>query len=175
MVLSSNPPVIVGDFALTAINGTTCAEDLIAPFDRCNYTLTFTPTGYGVRKGSITFSDNAYGRPTQKVFLSGQGPDFTIAASPNTLTLPQGGVGTSTVTFTPVAGFNQPITVSCAGAPAHTVCSPSPNSITLDGTDPATSTFTIKVGATTPPGTYTLRPTGTSVVTHESVITLIVQ
>jgi hypothetical protein len=104
----------------------------------------------------------------------GQAPDYTISAAPNALTLSPGGVGYSTVTFAPIAGFNQTIAVSC-GAPNGITCAASPNSVTLDGSDAATSTFTITVGAKTAPGTYTLRPTGTSVVKHESVITLTVQ
>jgi sugar lactone lactonase YvrE len=169
----SGTPVVTGDFALTAVNGTTCAQNLIAPLDRCTYTLTFTPTGYGVRTGNITISDNAYGHPTQVIALVGQAPDFTISAAPNVLTLSPGGVGYSTATFAPVAGFNQTIAVSC-GAPKGITCAASPTSVTLDGSDAATSTLTITVSASTAPGTYTLRPTGTSVVTHESVITLTV-
>jgi len=166
-------PVVSGDFALSAVSGTSCAQNLIAPLDRCTYTLTFTPTGYGVRTGNITISDNAYGHPTQVIALVGQAPDFTISAAPNALTLSPGGVGYSTVTLAPVGGFNQTITVSC-GAPKGITCVASPASVTLDGSDAATSTLTITVSASTAPGTYTLRPTGTSVVTHESVITLTV-
>jgi len=89
------------------------------------------------------------------------------------LTLSPGGVGYSMATFTPLDGFNQTIAVSC-GAPKGITCAASPSSVTLDGSDAATSTLTITVSASTAPGTYTLRPTGTSVVTHESVITLTV-
>ncbi len=173
-LILSGAPIVAGDFALTTTNGTSCAQNLIAPLDRCTYTLTFTPTGYGLRTGSITISDNAYGHPTQKIALSGQAPDFTITANPNALTLSAGDTGTSAVTFTPLVGFNQPIALTC-GAPAGITCTASPNSLTLDGSDAATSTFTVKVGSNTPPGTYTLRPTGTSVVKHETVITLTVQ
>ncbi len=166
-------PVVSGDFALSAVSGTSCAQNLIAPLDRCTYTLTFTPTGYGMRTGSITITDNAYGHPTQKIALVGQAPDFTISAAPNALTLSPGGTGYSTVTLAPVAGFNQTIAVSC-GAPKGITCAASPSSVTLDGGDAATSTLTITVSASTAPGTYTLRPTGASVVTHEAVITLTV-
>lgn len=171
----SGPPVVTGDFVLTGITGTTCAQNVISPSGECTYQLTFTPSGYGVRHGSIVITDNSYGHTTQTVNLSGRGPDFTISASPNTLSVAPGSQATSTLTLTPIAGFNQTVNLTCMGAPAGTTCTESPNTVTLDGSDAATSTLTVSVGSGTKPGTYTLRAIGTSVTTHQATITLTVQ
>jgi hypothetical protein len=46
-------------------------------------------------------------------------PDFTIAASPNTLLIGQGNQGTSTVTTTIAGGFNNAISLSATGVPTE--------------------------------------------------------
>ena len=164
---------ISGDFAL--VNNMPCADDLIAPGLKCTFQVTFTPTGYGIRTGKVEINDNAYNYPTQIMYLSGYGPDFTISASPNSLTIARGSQGTSTLTMTPSAGFNQPITLSCTGAPSGTTCSANPSTVTPDGTDPVMSTLTVKVGSSTSPGSYTLKVTGSSVTTHSTTVALTVQ
>jgi len=170
---------IQGPFQLQSVTSSsgvnTCVNNIITPGQSCTYNLTFTPTGYGLEKGSITISDNAYGLPTQSAALAGYGPDFSIAVSPNTLTVARGSSGNSTITLTPSAGFNQAVKLTCGGAPAGTTCGASPNSITLDGVDQANSTLTVKVGNSSVPGTYTLKVTGSGVTTHATTLSLTVQ
>jgi trimeric autotransporter adhesin len=168
-------PVVTGDYALNLQGGEGCAQGMIAPLGECTAKVTFKPTGYGARRGSITFSDNAYGHPTQKVFLSGSGPDFTMTQSTNALTMTRGTQQTFTVAFAPVAGFDQPIATTCGGVPKYSLCSVSLNTITLGGNSSTTVTYTLQIGAETALGTYTLRPTGTSVLKHETAIQLIVE
>ncbi len=162
-----------GDFAL--VNNNPCTDNLIAPGLKCTFMVTFTPTGYGTRTGKVNINDNAYNYPTQIMYLTGYGPDFTLTASPNSLTIARGSQGTSTLTMTPSAGFNQPINLTCAGAPSGTTCAAVPSSVTPDGTDPITSTLTVKVGSSTQPGSYTLKVTGNSVTTHTATVALTVQ
>jgi hypothetical protein len=164
---------ITGDFAL--VNNMPCTDNLIAPGLKCTFQVTFTPTGYGIRSGKVEINDNAYNYPTQIMYLSGYGPDFTISASPNSLTIARGSQNTSTLTMTPSAGFNQPITLSCTGAPSGTTCAANPSSVTPDGTDPVMSILTVIVGSSTAPGSYTLKVTGSSVTTHSTTIALTVQ
>ncbi len=171
----SEAPIVSGDYILTLIGGAGCAQNMIAPLGVCNAKVTFKPTGYGPRRGSITFSDNSYGHPTQKVFLSGSGPDFVMTQSTNTLSVVRGSQQTFTVTFSPLADFDQPILTTCGGVPKYSVCTASVNSVTLSGNSSTTVTYTIQVGAHTAPGTYTLRPTGTSVLKHETAIQLNVE
>jgi uncharacterized repeat protein (TIGR03803 family) len=50
--------------------------------------------------------------------------DFQIAANPTTITVSAPGQsGNSTLTITPLGGFNQALSYSCAGLPAGAVCS----------------------------------------------------
>jgi hypothetical protein len=163
---------ITGDFAL--VNNSPCTGNLIAPGLKCTFMVTFTPTGYGTFTGKVLINDNAYNYPTQIMYLAGSGPDFSLTAAPNSLTIAPGSQGTSTLSLTPVAGFNQTVNLTCAGVPAGTTCTASPSSVTLNGTNTATSTLTMSVGSSTQTGTYTLKVTGTSVINHSTSITLMV-
>jgi subtilase family serine protease len=49
--------------------------------------------------------------------------DFQIAANPTTVTVPAPGQsGTTTLTITPLGGFNQTISYSCSGLPSEATC-----------------------------------------------------
>lgn len=164
---------VTGDFQLTS--QTPCLNSQVEPQGSCTIGVTFTPTVYGVRTGTIVISDNAYQDPTQTVYLTGYGPDFSITAVPNSLTVARGNQGTSTITLTPSAGFNQTVNLTCTGQPPMSTCTIVPNSWTLDGTDAESSTLTLSTNANTPTGSYTLRAKGTSVTTHTVNIALLVQ
>lgn len=149
--------------------------NLIAPSLKCEWDVIFTPTGYGAESGQAHILDNAFGYPDQKIFLSGSGPDYTIAANPNSLTITRGSAKNSTITLTPLAGFNLAVNLSCAGAPSGTTCVPNPNQLTLDGVNASNSTLTVTVGSSTAPGTYTLAVKAASVTNHQTTIQLTVQ
>jgi hypothetical protein len=71
-------------------------------------------------------------------------PDFTIAGSPESVTVSAGQSATYSLTVTPVNAFNQQISLSCSGAPGGSTCTISPSSLTLDGINPASATVTVK-------------------------------
>ncbi|MEA2600692.1 MAG: hypothetical protein QOF89_1684 [Acidobacteriota bacterium] len=84
-------------------------------------------------------------------------PNFTIAISPASVTVPKsGGTATYTVTITRTNGFASPINLSVSGLPSGTTGSFSPNPATG-----ATSTLTLTVSSGTRRGTYTFTVTGT--------------
>jgi len=83
-------------------------------------------------------------------------PNYTISASPNSLTVTQGASGTSTVTVNPVNGFNGSVTLSASGVPSGVTPSFSPGSTT------STSTLTLTASSTAATGTVTVTVTGTS-------------
>jgi hypothetical protein len=155
---------------------TTCPNPgLLGVNSVCTTNVVFTPTFYGQAKGTLTFTDNASNSP-QKISLSGSGPDFTIANSQNSITIARGTSNSITTTLTPIAGFNQAISVSCTGAPAGTTCIPNPNSVTLDGVNTGSSLVTITVGSSTVPGVYHLSVRGAFVpLQHPANFTLTVQ
>jgi hypothetical protein len=74
---------------------------------------------------------------------SGSG-SFTLAASGATA---NGTSDTFTITVTPVGGFNQTVALSCSNLPDHANCGFSPSSVTLNGTNSATSSMTITTQA----------------------------
>src|SRR6185437_2605268 len=78
--------------------------------------------------------------------------DFSIGASPNSLTLNPGQNSTSTITTTLASGTAEGISLSAAGAPAGTTVSFSPTSVTTGGS----STMTVAVGPGTSAGSYTI-------------------
>lgn len=96
-------------------------------------------------------------------------PNFSLSASPSSLSVTQGSSGSSTITVTPSGGFTGSVTLSASGLPAGVTAS--------FGTNPTTSssalTFTASSTATT--GTATVTVTGTSgSLTHTTTISLTV-
>jgi len=102
-------------------------------------------------------------------------PDFSLSASPGSLTIQQGSSGDSTVTVTSLNGFNSAVTLSLSDNPLGVTSSFSPNPVTPPAGGSTTSMLTIGVGASIAPGIYTLTPTGVSgLLTHTTSVTLTV-
>jgi hypothetical protein len=102
-------------------------------------------------------------------------PDFTIGASPSSLTVTQGGNGTSTITITSLNGFNAATTLSASGLPSGVTASFSTNPVTPPANGNATSTLTLTASGTATTATSTVTVTGTSgSTTHTANITLTV-
>ena len=83
------------------------------------------------------------------------GGEFTISASPATLTVTAGGMTTSTITITPVNGFTGAVNLLTASNLGATL---SPTSITTAGT----TVLTVTVPPSTAAGSYAVTVTGTS-------------
>jgi subtilisin-like proprotein convertase family protein len=97
--------------------------------------------------------------------------DFSIAASPGSLTVAQGASATATVSTAVTAGSAQTIALSVSGAPAGTTTALAPASVTAGGA----ATLTVNVGAATAAGTYTLTVTGSAASgSHAAAVTLVV-
>ena len=96
------------------------------------------------------------------------GDDFSLSASPSSLTLAPNTGGTSTITVTPSGAFAGAVALSISGVPAGATASFSPATTTT------TSALTINTG-TASAGTYSLTVTGTSgALTHTTGVTLTV-
>src|SRR3982075_3215366 len=93
-------------------------------------------------------------------------PDFTIGASPSSLTIVQGTSGTSTITVTSLNSFNSATTLSASGLPSGVTATFSPNPVTppANGSVNSTLTFTASSPATTRPSTVTITGTSGSIV-----------
>ena len=127
------------------------------------HNLTQQVTLQGSRLGVVVGTAHGTGDFTTIAFLgvtqvAGGSPNFSLSASPASLTVQQGNQGTSTITSTISNGFSGAISLSASGAPAGTTVSFSPSTIPAPGS--GNSTMTITVGSTTPTGTYPITVTG---------------
>jgi hypothetical protein len=96
-------------------------------------------------------------------------PDYTLSASPTSVTVTQGSSGSSTITVNPTGGFTGSVTLSASGLPAGVTAS--------FGTNPTTSTsvLTLTASSTATTGTATVTITGTSgALTHTTTVSLTV-
>jgi subtilase family serine protease len=102
-------------------------------------------------------------------------PNFTIGASPTSLTVTQGSNGTSTITITSQNGFDSATTLSASGLPSGVTAAFSTNPVTPASGGSATSTLTLTASSSATVGTATVTITGTSGSTsHSTTISLTV-
>jgi len=84
---------------------------------------------------------------------------FTLSASPASLSVAQGGQGTSTIVTTVSGAFNSAISLTASGMPSGATVSFNPSTIAAPGS--GNSTMTITAGSGTAVGTYSITVTGT--------------
>ncbi|MFN8028066.1 MAG: hypothetical protein U0W40_17380 [Acidimicrobiia bacterium] len=119
------------------------------------------PTGLGTPNGVAAFAPGAPVTPVA---------DFTVAASPTTVSVTKGTSGSSTLTLASLNGFNAPVALKATVSPATGLTATVPSSVTVNGT----ATAALGLQATTP-GTYTVTVTATSGATvHTANVTVTV-
>jgi len=107
--------------------------------------------------GTYPFVVSAFGggdtvNQTGTLIVTGNGaPNFSIAASPASLTIAPGNQGTSTITTAISGNFNSAIGLSASGMPSGTTVSFNPQTVPAPGA--GSSAMTITVGGSTPTGT----------------------
>jgi len=102
-------------------------------------------------------------------------PNFTIAASPASVTVTQGASGTSTITITSQNSFSSATTLSATGLPTGVTAAFSTNPVTPAANGSVTSVLTLTASATATTGAATVTITGTSgSTTHSTTIALTV-
>jgi hypothetical protein len=79
-------------------------------------------------------------------------PNFSLTAAPATLNLDAGLPGTVAVSIAPIGGFNNYVSLSCAGLPLFTTCSFLPSNVDVTGASRSTMTL----NTTAPSGKTTL-------------------
>ena len=105
------------------------------------------------------------------VSIAGAAPpaDFSLSASPSSLTITQSDNGTSTITVNPVNGFNSSVSLTASGLPSGVTASFNPSSTT------SSSTLTLTASSTATTGPATVTVTGTSgSLQHTTTISLTV-
>jgi regulation of enolase protein 1 (concanavalin A-like superfamily) len=135
-------------------------------------TLTLTASGTaatGTATVTITGTSGSLQHTTTVSLTVNPAPDFSLSASPTSLTVVQGNNGTSTITVNPLNGFSGSVSLSASGLPSGVTASFSPNPTT------STSTLTLTASGTAATGTATVTITGTSgALTHTTTISLTV-
>jgi hypothetical protein len=97
--------------------------------------------------------------------------DFSISANPTSLSIPQGGSGTSTISTAVTSGSAGTVSLTASVSPAGPTVSLNPTSVTAGGS----STLTVSVGSTQATGNYTVTVTGTEgSVSHSASVTVTV-
>jgi uncharacterized membrane protein len=138
-------------------------------------TLTFTAsTTAAVGTANVTVTATGAGvTHTVTIGLTVVAPDFTVVASPASLSVAQGTSGSSTITTAAVGGFNAAVSLSASGLPSGVTASFNPASIAAPGNGSSTLTFAASSTATTGTTTVTVTATGGGV-THTTTIALTV-
>ncbi len=130
---SGNAALIVS--SITASNNFTetnnCAGG-VPPGGSCAANVAFAPLAGGLLSGSLTVVDNSNNQTgsVQSVSLTGWGEDFTLAtasgSSPSATAAP-GQTATYALSLGDTGVFNSSVALICAGAPAESTCTVSPN------------------------------------------------
>ncbi|GAA0718190.1 hypothetical protein [Dokdonella soli] len=188
-----------------AYDSTSDALDLYSAADANNPTWVFlntiTPSAAGAQALSTTFtlpsgglqavrahfryqgsasscSTGSYDESDDLVFAVAAGtptPDFSVAASPSSLSVNQGASGTSTLTVGSLNGFSAATTFSVSGLPTGVTASFSTNPVTPASGGNATSTLTLAASSTATVGAATVTVTATSgSISHTATVGLTV-
>ncbi len=143
-----------GKTRIAEITGTSYTDTQVANERPYSYNVVAAGTSsacFGRASSCVTATPNL---PTN--------PDFTLACSPSSLSIAQGGSGTSTCTVSSQNGFAAAVNLSCAGLPSGATCSFSPNPATPPAGGSVTSTTTVSVAGTTVTGAYPFQIQGVS-------------
>ncbi|WP_198665514.1 choice-of-anchor U domain-containing protein [Thermus sediminis] len=116
---------------------------------------------YQVRDGGDLDADGqANGQIVDPVALLTPSPDFTLSLNPDSLTIQQGGSGTTQLTLTPQGGFTGPVNLSLVDGNGNPVSgiSLSPTTVSVsDPNNPVTPDLTVNVASSVAPGSYNLQ------------------
>jgi hypothetical protein len=80
-------------------------------------------------------------------------PDFEVAPSPSSLSIPQGDTDESTIMVTSTHNFSEAVLLSVSGEPADVTATLNPTQVTPPANQTANSTLTVSVGAPHPDST----------------------
>jgi subtilase family serine protease len=158
MALVNQQVVANGDPTLGFINPAVYNIGVGSSYDSDFHDITSGSNGYP----AVTGYDLAtgWGSPNGTNLINAlagpAGPNFTLSASPNSVTITQGSNGTSTITITPLNGFSGNVTLSASGLPSGVTAGFNPNPAA------STSTLTLTASGSAATGTVTVTITGTS-------------
>jgi len=145
LTATSAPAGISVSCVPSSISGSQTSTCTLASSTPGSYTVTVTGTN-----GSLVHTTSISVTVTAPA-----GPDFSITATPNTVSFVAGQSASSTISLQSTGGFNGPVSLAAASTPAGVTTSCVPASIS------GTQTSACTVSGTTP-GSYTVVVTGTN-------------
>jgi kumamolisin len=153
-----------GDPTIGFINPTIYAQNVTSSYATDFHDITSgtsgsysAVTGYDLVTG--WGSPNGVGLINALTGGSSPTPNFSISASPTSVSVVQGGNGSSTISTAVVDGFNAAIALTASGQPTGVTVTFNPTSIAAPGS--GSSAMSMAVASTTATGTYTITITGT--------------
>ncbi|MGA7922239.1 MAG: S53 family serine peptidase [Candidatus Acidiferrales bacterium] len=163
LTATGQPTGVTVSFSPTSITGagtSTMAMNVASSTVTGTYTITVKGTS-----GSTTETT------TVSLTVTGTNPNFTISASPTTISVARGSSGTSTITTAISGGFDSAISLSASGEGSAQSVTFTPSSIAAPGS--GTSTMKVTVGRNARVGNHAITITGTGGgVTHTTTVTL---
>jgi hypothetical protein len=157
-----------GNFSIQA---NSCAAKL-AKNSGCAITVVFVPSAIGARAATLNISDDGVGGP-HSISLTGNGADFTIAASPTSQMTSPPGVASYTVNMASLSNYAGSLTLGCTGGPPNATCTFTPNTVALG--DSASATLTVRlIPAYSYQGTFLLTVTAQPAIglSHSATVVL---
>ena len=155
-----------GSGTITAVAGSgtvSLAGGTLASNGSCTFSVNVTATTTGTfnnTTGAITSTESGAGTTSNTATLTAS--DFTIGATPPSVTVTAGNAAMYTVTITPnPAPFGQTVTLSVTGLPLNTTATQIPNPLTGPLNAATNSTLTIFTAPRTASLTQPARPFGT--------------
>jgi len=161
MALVNEQALLNGSALLGFINPLIYSLGLGSGYTTAFHDITSGSNGYPAVKGYDLAT--GWGSPNGAGLINAlagtsSAPNFTISASPSSVSVVQGNSGTSTITTAVSGGFSNAIALSATGQPSGVTVGFNPSSIAAPGS--GTSTLTLTVPSTTATGTYTITVTG---------------
>jgi kumamolisin len=153
-----------GDPTIGFINPTIYAQNVTSSYGTDFHDITSgtsgsysAVTGYDLVTG--WGSPNGVGLINALTGGSSPTPNFSISASPSSVSVVQGSNGSSTITTAVSGGFDAAIALTASGQPTGVTVTFNPTSIAAPGS--GSSAMSMAVASTTATGTYTITVTGT--------------
>jgi kumamolisin len=153
-----------GDPTIGFINPTIYAQNVTSSYGADFHDITSgtsgsysAVTGYDLVTG--WGSPNGVGLINALTGGSSPTPNFSISASPSSVSVVQGSNGSSTITIAVSGGFDAAIALTASGQPTGVTVTFNPTSIAAPGS--GSSAMSMAVASTTATGTYTITVAGT--------------
>ncbi|MGC2618648.1 MAG: peptidase S53, partial [Acidobacteriaceae bacterium] len=166
LALANQQAVANGSKTLGFINPTLYTLGEGSSYDSDFHDITSGSNGYSATTGYDLTS--GWGSPQAALINALTGATvtngFSLSASPASVSIAQGGSGSSTITSTGSGTFDSAVALTASGEPTGVTIGFSPSSITGTGT----SSMSITVASSVAAGTYSIKVTGTTGSTVET-------